>query len=245
MATFGSRFRPLFLAALAIATTFACDDQQERGTDNNKIDCPLGQNCDGGAGNGGVLTQNAGGTEYTATGGTTAVIGGEGGSIDSADIELDATTDSTTAAVAGDSGIVESVDAAIDTGIAEADTIDALSVGDEYLVETDSTIDTTESGDSGEPCEGGHVNGNEAKSLVAKGALLLDVRTPFEFATDAIAGAINIPLDELANRLDELPTDRTIITYCSSGNRSGQAAQLLLDQGFIVCDLGPRSAWDG
>lgn len=238
MTTVRFQSRILFSAVLVIAATFACDDQPGREADNNQIECPLGVKCDGGGGNGGVLTSGTGSTDYPVT-------GGEGEFTDAAEIGLDAARDSTSGVSVGDSGIGESFDAAIDVDIAEVSTNDALSVGDETPVVTDGTVDAAEASVSGEPCEGGRVTGTEAKALVAQGALLLDVRTAVEFASDAIPNAINIPLDELATRLDELPADTTIITYCSSGNRSGQAAQLLRDQGFVICDLGPRSAWDG
>lgn len=62
--------------------------------------------------------------------------------------------------------------------------------------------------------------------------LLVDVRTPAEFAADHLPGAINIPLQELSQRLMELPIDRPLALYCRTGNRSGQAAQLLGEEGF-------------
>jgi rhodanese-related sulfurtransferase len=238
METIRTQLRVLFSAALLIATTFACDDQPNRKVDNNKVECPLGQKCDGGAGSGGFFTSGTSSTDYPVTGGTIVATGGGGVLTDAAEIDSDEVS-------AGDSGLGKSVDAAIDVDIAEANTNDALYVGDETPVVTDGSVEAAEANASGEPCEGGRVTGIEAKALVAQDALLLDVRTTVEFASDAIPNAINIPLDELATRLDELPEDRTIITYCSSGNRSGQAAQLLRDQGFAVCDLGPRNAWDG
>lgn len=62
---------------------------------------------------------------------------------------------------------------------------------------------------------------------------LLDVRTPEEFNSDHIEGAINIPVDQLNNRIDEvkaLPTP--IVAYCRSGNRSGMAVSILKQQGI-------------
>ncbi len=87
------------------------------------------------------------------------------------------------------------------------------------------------------------VSGDEAQQLVRDGALLLDVRTPEEFAADHIDGALNIPLAELESQLDRLDRERPIVVYCRSGNRSGQARQLLCDRGYSVHDLGPRTAW--
>lgn len=74
--------------------------------------------------------------------------------------------------------------------------------------------------------------------LVAEGALLLDVRTPAEVATGAPNGALNIPVQELATRLHELPRDRTIVAYCRSGVRSASAVEQLVAAGFDAHDAG-------
>src|SRR5690349_8055238 len=52
---------------------------------------------------------------------------------------------------------------------------------------------------------------------VGERAFLLDVRTPEEFTSGHIPGAVNIPIDELRSRLAELPQDRTIAAYCQVG----------------------------
>ena len=57
--------------------------------------------------------------------------------------------------------------------------------------------------------------------------LLVDVRDPAEFAFNRIAGAIHIPLYELANRHKELDPEADIVTYCHLGVRSLKAAQIL------------------
>jgi len=85
------------------------------------------------------------------------------------------------------------------------------------------------------------IDGGTAAALVADGASLVDVRTPEEYAAGFVAGAINIPLDELSARLDELPTDVPIIVYCRSGSRSAQAATILCDAGLYVLDVGAMS----
>jgi len=73
---------------------------------------------------------------------------------------------------------------------------------------------------------------------------LLDVRTPEEFAAWSIDGAVNLPLDELADRLDEVPRDRPILTICAAGNRSRAAAEFLAQQGFEVAEVtGGMAAW--
>lgn len=77
-----------------------------------------------------------------------------------------------------------------------------------------------------------------AARLVSEGALLLDVRTPTEFASGAPSGALNIPVQELAGRLDELPRDRAIVAYCRSGVRSSTAVSQLVAAGFDAHDAG-------
>lgn len=58
--------------------------------------------------------------------------------------------------------------------------------------------------------------------------ILVDVRTPFEFQGDNVAGSINIPLDEVPDRVEEFKAMQgTIIVCCVSGARSGQAAAFL------------------
>ncbi len=74
--------------------------------------------------------------------------------------------------------------------------------------------------------------------------MLLDVRLPDEFASGHIAGSVNIPVQVLAQRLEELPRDRPIVIYCRSGNRSAQAARMLAEVGFTdLYDLGGVIDW--
>lgn len=63
-------------------------------------------------------------------------------------------------------------------------------------------------------------------------ALILDVRTPLEFDSGHIEGAVNIPLAVLRERLSELPHDREIVTYCAVGQRSYYASRILRLNGF-------------
>jgi rhodanese-related sulfurtransferase len=62
--------------------------------------------------------------------------------------------------------------------------------------------------------------------------LLIDVRTPEEFASGHLAGAVNIPVDQLEARLSEVSDDRPIVVYCRSGNRSHTASLILEDAGY-------------
>jgi phage shock protein E len=89
------------------------------------------------------------------------------------------------------------------------------------------------------------LSGGDARSLVAQGATLLDVRSPKEFGGGHINGAINIPVQELARRTDDLgDKNGQIVVYCQSGGRSAMAKRLLEGQGFSnVHDLGGMAQW--
>jgi phage shock protein E len=83
-----------------------------------------------------------------------------------------------------------------------------------------------------------------------EGAVLLDVRTPEEFAEGHVEGAKNIPHDQIdarAAELDELQGgDKTtpIVVYCRSGRRAGVAKQSLIAGGRTqVTNLGGLSDW--
>ncbi len=78
-----------------------------------------------------------------------------------------------------------------------------------------------------------------------KKAKLVDVRTPREFSSNGLDGAINVPLQEIAQRFSEVGSpNEPVILYCRSGNRSAQAKRFLEQQGYTeVYDLGShRSA---
>lgn len=67
---------------------------------------------------------------------------------------------------------------------------------------------------------------------------VVDVRTPGEFMGGHVAGSINIPLQEIQERLDEIKSlQQPIVLCCASGNRSGQATSFLKQQG-IDCSNG-------
>lgn len=61
---------------------------------------------------------------------------------------------------------------------------------------------------------------------------LIDVRTPEEFATGALDGAINIPLDDMRQMLDRIPADKPIVLYCGVGLRGYLASNILRQRGF-------------
>ena len=64
--------------------------------------------------------------------------------------------------------------------------------------------------------------------------VVLDVRTPEEFAQGHIPGAVLIPHDQLASRLSELGRDRWVLVYCRSGARASKAEEVLAREGFEV-----------
>lgn len=64
------------------------------------------------------------------------------------------------------------------------------------------------------------------------GAFVLDVREPGELAAEQVAGAVNIPLGRLRDRLGELPREREILVVCRSAQRSYVATRILLQNGF-------------
>ncbi|TLS19461.1 MAG: rhodanese-like domain-containing protein [Betaproteobacteria bacterium] len=68
--------------------------------------------------------------------------------------------------------------------------------------------------------------------LIADGAVLIDVRTNFEYDDTHIDGAINIPLGKLRENYIQLDPTRTYITYCSHGLRSIKAVKILRERGF-------------
>jgi NADPH-dependent 2,4-dienoyl-CoA reductase/sulfur reductase-like enzyme/rhodanese-related sulfurtransferase len=66
---------------------------------------------------------------------------------------------------------------------------------------------------------------------------LLDVRHPEELAVESVPGAVNIPLDQLRSRLNELPKDQEICVICRSGQRAYYATRILLQNGFKARNL--------
>jgi rhodanese-related sulfurtransferase len=90
----------------------------------------------------------------------------------------------------------------------------------------------------------GKVAPERARELVKSGALLLDVRTPGEFASGHIEGAKNVPLQDLAISLERIKKDaRAVVVYCASGMRSASATRMLRKAGIDAHDLGAMSRW--
>lgn len=74
----------------------------------------------------------------------------------------------------------------------------------------------------------------QAASLIKGGAVVIDVRSPAEYAEGHVDGALNIPHTEIASRLAEIAGHQNdpIVLYCRSGRRAGLAEATLQEQGF-------------
>jgi phage shock protein E len=91
----------------------------------------------------------------------------------------------------------------------------------------------------------GTVNVSDAHRLVERGALLIDVDSPEVFGGAHLDGSINIPVDDLARRQDDVgPVERRIVVYARKGRTSARAAHLLRSVGYrSVLNLGPMKRW--
>lgn len=76
------------------------------------------------------------------------------------------------------------------------------------------------------------IDWNKALEMSKAGAVLIDVRTPAEVAEGMAPGAINIPLQEIQQRLSEFPKDKDLLIYCRSGKRSMAASNFLIENGY-------------
>lgn len=68
--------------------------------------------------------------------------------------------------------------------------------------------------------------------LILNGAVIVDVRTPGEFAQGHLKRSINIPLNNLTSHFSKLKKDKPVITCCASGMRSSSARSILKSNGF-------------
>ena len=82
------------------------------------------------------------------------------------------------------------------------------------------------------------VRWEQVEQLLAGSAVLVDVRADKELAkSGAVAGALHIPLDELRDRLAEIPADREVLAYCQGGQRSYVANRILRQKGYKVKNI--------
>lgn len=78
--------------------------------------------------------------------------------------------------------------------------------------------------------------------VIAQGAVIVDVRSPGEFASGHAKGAVNIPLDQLELKLAKVKSYRKpIVVCCASGMRSARAKAILTSQG--VSDVHDAGSW--
>ena len=94
------------------------------------------------------------------------------------------------------------------------------------------------------------INMDEAITMMEEesGYILLDVRTPEEFAEKHIPGAINVANETIGtDEIPELPNkDQLILVYCRSGNRSKQASEKLAALGYTnIVEFGGINDWPG
>jgi rhodanese-related sulfurtransferase len=76
--------------------------------------------------------------------------------------------------------------------------------------------------------------------------ILIDVRTKNEYSAGKILNAINIPVDELRNRISEIPKDKKIYIYCLGGLRGYIAQRILLQNGYnnVLNQSGGYQIWE-
>ena len=81
-------------------------------------------------------------------------------------------------------------------------------------------------------------------AALPEGTVLIDVREPDEWAEAHVPFARHIPLGDLTERVDEVPTDDTVYVICKMGGRSLRAAEYLIGQGIDAVNVaGGTQAW--
>lgn len=78
----------------------------------------------------------------------------------------------------------------------------------------------------------GTSNNTKLAELCKQNALLVDVRTPAEFFSGSVRGAINIPVNTIQNHLSKFKNKTNIIVFCKSGGRSSMAKTILEQNGI-------------
>ena len=87
--------------------------------------------------------------------------------------------------------------------------------------------------DPGEPYS--RVDSNEGRAILEAdpdGTVVIDVRRDDEWITGHVEGAIHIPVDDLTDRIHEIPTGKTVLFICAAGVRSGLACEMAAALGF-------------
>ncbi|HLP37888.1 rhodanese-like domain-containing protein [Lacibacter sp.] len=81
--------------------------------------------------------------------------------------------------------------------------------------------------------------GTDFKALQQQGAVIIDVRTPGEFSGGHIKGSINIPVDSIRSKINDIKKKgKPVITCCASGMRSGSATSILKEAGVEAYNGG-------
>lgn len=89
------------------------------------------------------------------------------------------------------------------------------------------------------------IDPKQAKEMMNRGILLIDVREVSEWNKGHAPGAIHLPLGTLQDNLHRVPRDSQVLVCCRSGNRSAKAVALLTQQGYQALDIdGGMAAWD-
>lgn len=85
----------------------------------------------------------------------------------------------------------------------------------------------------------------EHQAKHAEHLFVLDVRSPEEFREGHIPGAVNVPYDQIAARIAEVPKNKDVVLYCRSGRRAGIAADVLAANGYTRLSHleGDMPAW--
>ena len=107
----------------------------------------------------------------------------------------------------------------------------------------DGSESAATSGDESLP-EAPRVTGEEARAMVASGAVLLDVTPTARADQSLIEGRTHIPSSELDARMGELPRDRDIVVYCLGGRASPRAGARLRAAGYRAFVLGAKTNWE-
>lgn len=78
----------------------------------------------------------------------------------------------------------------------------------------------------------GSNDNSELAEMLKDQPTLIDVRTPSEFSSGSVPGAINIPLDQVSARINDLKGKSNVVVFCRSGNRSSMAKDILVKAGI-------------
>ena len=92
--------------------------------------------------------------------------------------------------------------------------------------------------DPGEPYY--RVDSNEASSMLdadPDNIVVVDVRRDDEWVTGHVKGAIHVPIDDLSDRIDQVPQDKKVLFICAAGVRSGLACEVAASMGFDAENL--------